>query len=149
MVITSASNIRCGDNPAYTLDDFFGFYPQFKDIVPDVVVNSFLELANNSLQYRRYFGQWKFCMSLFIAHFLTLYLESVSDNDTPSADEVISSAAVRGIVTSESVSGVSYSQDVSTITNDLNGWAQWKLTKYGVQFASIAKLMGKGGVLVW
>lgn len=22
MVITSASNIRCGDNPAYTLDDF-------------------------------------------------------------------------------------------------------------------------------
>ena len=44
---------------------------------------------------------------------------------------------------------VSYSQDVSTITNDLDGWAQWKLTKYGVQFASIAKLMGKGGMLVW
>ena len=76
-------------------------------------------------------------MSLFIAHFLTLYLESMSDSDTPSADEVISSATVRGIITSESVSGVSYSQDVSTIT------------KYGVQFASIAKLMGKGGMLVW
>ena len=60
-------------------------------------------------------------MSLFIAHFLTLYLESMSDSDTPSADEVISSATVRGIITSESVSGVSYSQDVSTITNDLDG----------------------------
>lgn len=149
MVITSASNIRYGDNPAYTLDNFYEFYPQFRNMVPDIVANSFLELANNSLQYRRYFGQWKFCMGLFIAHFLTLYLETMSDNDTPSADEVISSAAVRGIVTSESVSGVSYSQDVSTITNDLDGWAQWKLTKYGVQFASIAKLMGKGGMLVW
>ena len=49
-------------------------------------------------------------MSLFIAHFLTLYLESMSDSDTPSADEVISSATVRGIITSESVSGVSYSK---------------------------------------
>ena len=44
MVITSASNIKCGDNPVYTLDNFLKFYPQFKDIVPDVVANSFLEL---------------------------------------------------------------------------------------------------------
>ena len=45
MVITSASNIKCGDNPAYTLDNFLKFYPQFKDIVPDVVANSFLDNA--------------------------------------------------------------------------------------------------------
>lgn len=25
MVITSASNIKCGDNPAYTLDNFLNF----------------------------------------------------------------------------------------------------------------------------
>ena len=98
MVITSASNIKCGDNPAYTLDNFFKFYPQFKDIVPDVVANSFLELANNNLQYRRYHGQWEFCMSLFIAHFLTLYLESMSDSDTPSGI-IFTSLALATVIT--------------------------------------------------
>lgn len=149
MFITPASNIKYGSNPPYKLVDFYNFYPQFADKVPEIVAQSFLDYANCCLQYRRYHGQWKICMSLFIAHFLTLYLETLAGGENSSADDVISSAQAHGIITSESAGSVSYSQDTGTITNDLDGWAQWKLTSYGIQFASIAKLLGKGGMLIW
>ena len=52
------------------------------------------------------------------------------------------------MVTSESADGVSYSRDGSAL-NDLNGWAAFKMTTFGVQFATMAKLVGRGGMYVW
>ena len=78
---------------------------------------------------------------------LTLWLQgSVPDNST--ADDIVAAGSSIGTVTSESADGVSYSLDTSAV-QDLAGWADFKLTRYGVLYASIAKRLVKGGMYIW
>lgn len=144
-----ASNIVGGVNPSYTIDDFLSMYPQFTENVPDAAVSAYLDYAHTCLKYDRYKGHWKICMGLFIAHFLTLYLQTLGDGASSEASDVVSAAEAHGVVVSESAGGVSYSQNINVVTDDLNGWTQWKLTQFGIQFASIARMVGKGGMYIW
>lgn len=123
-------------------------YPQFEGLVPEVVEASFLELANNCVSQDRYGKMWNVAIGLFAAHFITLWLQSSKEAGTP-ADDVMAAAQAQGVVTSESADGLSYSMDTSMISQDIAGWAAFKLTTFGVQFASIGKLVGKGGMYIW
>lgn len=153
-----ASNVRPGTNPAYTIADFVAFYPQFGPatpippetegvpLVPDAVVQAYIDLAAVCIMQTRWHGMWKIATGLFVAHFCTLYLESLASPDSGAA-AVISAGQARGIIASESASDVSASYDTS-IANDLNGWAAWKLTSYGMQLATQARIVGMGGMMV-
>ncbi len=143
-----ASNIKTQENPLYTLNDFLTFYPQFAGLLPDVVLNSFLELGQACVSKQRFGKMWQLAIGLFIAHFCTLYLQNVAEPGTEAAD-VVNAAQAAGVVTSESADGVSYSMDTSMLSQDLAGWAAFKLTAFGSQFATIAKLVGKGGIYIW
>ncbi len=143
-----ASNIKTQENPLYTLNDFLTFYPQFAGLLPDVVLNSFLELGQACVAKQRFGKMWQLAIGLFIAHFCTLYLQNVAEPGTEAAD-VVNAAQAAGVVTSESADGVSYSMDTSMLSQDLAGWAAFKLTSFGSQFATIAKLVGKGGIYIW
>lgn len=65
-----------------------------------------------------------------------------------SAKKVLAAAEARGLITSQSIGDVSVSFDVEAITKDLDGWADWKSTAYGIQFATMARLLGKAGMLI-
>ncbi len=143
-----ASNIKTQENPLYTLNDFLTFYPQFAGLLPDVVLNSFLELGQACVAKQRFGKMWQLAIGLFIAHFCTLYLQNVAEPGTEAAD-VVNAAQAAGVVTSESADGVSYSMDTSMLSQDLAGWAAFRLTAFGSQFATIAKLVGKGGIYIW
>ena len=143
-----ASNIKMQENPLYTLDDFLTFYPQFAGLLPDVVLNSFLELGQACVSKQRFGKMWQLSIGLFVAHFCTLYLQSMADAGSEAAD-VLNAAQTAGVITSESADGISYSMDASSSSSDLAGWAAFKLTTFGVQFATIAKLVGKGGMYIW
>ncbi len=143
-----ASNIKTRENPSYTLDDFLAFYPQFAGLVPDVVLSSFVELGQACVARQRFGKMWQLAIGLFIAHFCTLYLQNAADSGTAAAD-VLNAAQAAGVVTSESADGVSYSMDTSMLSQDLAGWAAFKLTAFGSQFATLARLVGKGGMYVW
>ena len=153
-IITNASNLRIGENPSYTLEDYLSMYPQFESdsggvyLVPTVILQMYIDLANASIQEARYHGAWVLCMGFFVAHFATLYLQGTASPGS-SAGQVLEAGRAQGLATSESVDGVSVSTDYNAIANDLNGWAAWKLTIYGQQLATIGKLMGKGGMMVW
>lgn len=152
-IINKASNIKGGDNPPFGVDEFKAIYPHFfgsacSEIIPDDVMNMYIEFANASLKEKRYKRAWKTVMSLFVAHFLTLYMQSVVDPES-SASTVIQAGQTKGLTSSKSVDGVSVSYDFATAVNDLQGWAQWKLTNYGVQLATLAKAYGMGGMYVW
>lgn len=146
--ISQASNIKIRENSPYTKENFLAFYPQFTDLLPEVVLDSFVELGHACVSEARYGKMWKLAIGLFIAHFCSLYLSNVAEAGTP-AEEVLAKAQAAGVVTSESADGVSYSMDINQLGADLNGWAAFKLTVYGEQFASIAKVKGKGGIYVW
>ena len=154
-IISNASNLKFGTNPVYTIDDFITMYPGFGPdaegnyaIVPQVILQLYINLASASIQETRYNEYWRLCMGLFIAHFITLWLEGTTQAGSPAA-QVLEAGIARGLRTSESVGDLSSSIDYSSISNDLDGWAMWKLTIYGQQLATIGKLVSKGGMMVW
>lgn len=147
-LVAQASNIKKPNTTKYSLEEFHAMYPQFDELIPKVVEQSFLELANNCVSQDRYGAMWKVACGLFVAHFITLWLQSAKEPGTP-ADEVMAAAQAQGVVTSESADGLSYSMDTSMISQDLAGWGAFKLTTFGVQFASMAKLVGKGGMYIY
>lgn len=146
-LISDASNIKIGENPNYTLADFYDFYPQFEGQVPETVIQSFINLANANINKERWHDSWSFGMALFIAHFLTLYVKTCGTTDNPLTN--LASGNVRGIQTSKSVDGVSISYDVSSVLTELDGWGSYKLTEYGIQLLTMARLLGKGNMYVW
>ena len=147
-IVAQAANIKTSENPVYPREDFLAFYPQFTDKLPDVVLDSFLKLGRECVSKQRYGSMWQHCIGLFVAHMCTLYLQTATDPESPAA-EVLAAAQASGVVASESADGVSYSMDTSALSQDLAGWAAFKLTAFGVQVATLARFAGKGGMLIW
>ena len=147
-IIAAASNIRGGDNPPYSKETFLALYPQFKDKVPEAFLDMYTSLANASLSYQRYYDAWEMVMGLFIAHFCTLYLQTAAEPGSTAA-EILAAGELRGLQASKSVGGVSISYDYNTALSGLDEWGGWTTTAYGAQFATLAKLYGKGGMVVW
>ncbi len=146
-LIADSANIKVGENPEYTESEFYAFYPQFQGQVPSSVVQSFINLASANLNIERWHESWKFGMALFVAHFLTLYVKTCGTSSVPETN--LASGNVRGIQSSKSVDGVSVSYDVSSVLTELDGWGSYKLTEYGIQLLTIARLLGKGNMYVF
>ena len=149
---SAASGILVGTNPAYSVADFLGFYPQFGSVDNtgaytgpiangNVVLGTFVTLASASVQWARWQDAWQMGMALFIAHYATLYLQTQSPNPNPTAAQVYAAGLAKGIQTSKSVEGISVSYQMP---EGLEGWAAWNLTVFGQQFASLAKTIGIG-----
>lgn len=138
-IIGNASNIKIGSNPSFVLADFFNMYPQFDDetIIPSSMVQNFIDAANASINQQRWKSYWQLAMGWFIAHFCTVFIQSMNDT----------SGQPRGLNTSESVGDVSVSTDYSM--GAVNGWGTWNTTSFGQQLATIGKIVGKGGMYVW
>jgi hypothetical protein len=149
-IISDASGIRTGENPSYTMADFLSVYSQFasQKVIPISVVQLYIDLADASIKEARWHKSWKSAMSLFVAHWCTLWLRSTADMKD-SKDAIVQAGQVQGIITSESVDGVSYSMDVSQVIQDLSGYAAWATTDFGIQLATLAKMYGKGMKLIW
>lgn len=142
-----ASNIRDGDNPEYTISDFRKIMPGFSEsIIPDEQLQYFIDMANNVVKESRWHGMWKEGMRLYIAHHVTLYLGTPREGATKT--QLSAASKVPGTVTNKAVGAVSVGYDATQATSDLTGWAAYKLTTYGTQFATLAKLYGKGGMFI-
>lgn len=148
------SNIKKGDNPLFTVDNFLEVYPQFgintttnTYNVPEMVIQMYLEMADSRIKESRWHKSWKIGMCLFIAHSCTLYLQTVSTPED--GQQVIASAGqIQGLQTSMSADGVSVGKDYSTIVKSEENANDFNLTTFGIQFLSLAKLFGRGGFTV-
>lgn len=154
-VFRGASNVILTDNPEFTRDDFNEIFPVFKlqdgaeikqDEIPIEVFNLFYNMANKSLKYDRFKSVWKYCMCLYIAHYMILYL--MTQNGDPGAQSALAGSLPRGIASSKSVDGLSISYDFMGAAEDLSGYGTWKYTIYGQQLATITKIYGHGGMWV-
>lgn len=151
-LIGAASNIITGDNPPFAVADFVAQYPQFgpdakgKYLVPEIMLTMYVNLAHSYLKQARWKNTWQMAMGLFVAHFATIYLQSAAKPGAE-ADQVVASGAARGMIASESAGDLSVSYE--SIASDLDGWAAWKLTIFGQQLVTFAKIIGKGGMYVW
>lgn len=149
-IVTAASNIKSIlHNPPFTREQFLEIYPQFTQ-VNESVYTLYFKMANASISYGRWGDAWELGMCLFIAHYLTLYLQITNglDENSP-AYKVIQNSISQGLVSSKSAGSLSKSYEYGSINDDLDGYADFKLTVFGQQFTRMAKLMGKGGSLIW
>jgi len=146
-IIAAAANLPHSDNPPYDSDDFLQQFPQFKEVVPGHILDMYVQFANEAINVGRWHNIWTHAMGLFIAHWCTLWLQW-NQNPTGTAAGVINAGEAKGLKSSKSVDGVAVTYDFATAIADLDGWAGWKLTGYGVQLATLGKMVGKGGIYV-
>lgn len=149
-IISAASNLRSGDNPPYTRDDFLAMYPQFmtgtmdgmKKVtpIPMRVIDVWVQVAHASILESRWHELWELAMGLFIAHHLTLFLDATKKNGDGMA---------KGLPASKSAGDLSISYDFGTVSQDMQGWGAYKLTTYGQQLVTLAKTCALGGMGVW
>lgn len=146
-IIASASNIRSDEHPEYTQADFLDMYPQFKE-VSHVVLQAWLNVSLATLQCGRWRNYWKIGVGLFIAHFITLYLQSTTDAES-GVGKILEAGLAKGVVSSKSAGDLSKSYDFGTIGSEFDGWGTYKQTVFGQQLVQFARLVGKGGMTVW
>ena len=148
-IIDKASNIgNTNSSELYNESTFIAYFPQFTGKVSTFILKAYIGMALECLPYSRWQSQWSFGVSLFVAHFLTLYLMTLDDANCPASQVISKSRAAMGLASSKSAGDVSISYDHGYL-DSINDWGTWNLTIYGQQFASLAKLMGKGGMYVW
>ena len=155
-IIADASNIRRGENPPYTEEDFLAAYPQFGktdengiSIIPLQLLKMWVNMAHASILKARYHDAWEVCMGLFVAHWLTLYLQGAASEDDP-VGKIVNAGLAKGLQSSKSAGDLSVSYDFSVVTgSDFDGWGTYKLTIYGQQFITLAKAYSLGGMMVW
>lgn len=114
--------------------------------VPIAVIQLYINLASASLQYGRWLDTWKVGMGLFVAHFLTLYLQS-DGNPASSAGQIATSGLARGIAVSKAAGDVSVSYE--TLLKGMEDWGSFALTSYGQLLVTFARTLGQGPMYIY
>lgn len=151
------SNVILTSNPSFSVDDFKAVFPTFPigkenadkngNYVPEEAFALFLMMADKSIKYDRYKSSWKYFTCLYIAHFMTLYMQMITNPEDVSVQNALKGAMPQGIATSKSVDGLSISYDLLG-ADDLSGYGTWKLTKYGQQLATLTRMYSGAGMWV-
>lgn len=112
--------------------------------VPLAVIQAYLNLAYASLMSSRWRELWIIAIGWYIAHFVTLYLQSMGNvNSTPG--QIAAQGLEQGITVSQSAGGVSFTQENLT---GLQSWGAWAKTSFGTLLVSQAQVIGAGMIYV-
>lgn len=158
-VRVTASNICFGCAGDYTIEDFQKTFPQFfkKDdttdpptytpLVPEGMLQIFVDIANVSIQKCRWHERWPLAIALFVAHYATLYLRTYSDgSETP--EDGASSGTIAGVLASAKLGDSSVTYDVASVVSATETWGAWNSTQYGLQLVTEARYVAMGGMFV-
>ncbi len=145
-VVREAANLKSKNRQEVSVMDFLTLYPSFENMPPEVL-ELMLQQANDTVLESRWHARWKLGVCLYAAHLLTLWLKTSTPDGADDA-AVAAAGQSRGTVTSKSVGGISVSYGASEATGDLAGYGSLKDTVYGQQFASMARLVGRGMMVV-
>lgn len=120
-----------------TVSQFRSDFPEFSDATayPDAMISSRLALAPGYVDETRWDASAVLGAELVAAHFLVL---------AKRAQNGAGSGAVTGVLTSKSVGGVSASYDIQSLQEV--GAGMWNATSYGIQYRTLARLFGAGGI---
>lgn len=156
-LISAAANMpQPGELGTYTSDMFLVDFPQFKQsgqedqvisLVPDPMLQTFVNNANASILPSRYCEIWRYAAGLYVAHFSALYLKTYSDGSaTPS--RAAATGQQTGLVKEATMGDTTVSYDNEAITDASAKWGAWNATQYGQQLVTMARMIGMGGMYV-
>lgn len=116
-----------------------------KPLIPNVVLNAYIALAQGSLFQARWGEMWPLAMANYIAHYCTLWAAS-QGNPATTAGQLAARGMALGIQTSQSADGLSEGKQALA---DLEGWGTYQLTVFGQIFATWAKAIGSVPMLLY
>jgi hypothetical protein len=130
---------RC--NPEYTIQDFTMFMPQFtKFMATDqglLYFNNLYPMANNKIFYSIFGTDWKYAMSLCIAHYLYLIAKNAQGTAGDTLESIATGQSMTGVLTGVSVGGFSKSYDFQyTVLNNAES-SFWNQSSFGSQLMSL------------
>lgn len=156
-LISAAANMpQPGELGTYTSDMFLADFPQFKQIgqedqvislVPDPMLQVFVNNANASILPSRYCEIWRYAAGLYVAHFSALYLKTYSDGSATPA-RAAATGQQTGLVKEATMGDTTISYDNEAITEASAKWGSWNATQYGQQLVTMARMIGMGGMYV-
>lgn len=131
--------------PKYTLKTFCTYIPKLKEWATDPahkeIFREFVEKMKKQLSYSYFLDDWKYAVSLAVAHYIIItdedYAQSVSEDSTAG-----------GVMSSRSSGGLSYSYDVGKTHIDNQAYAFWYKTGYGTTLVQLTNARGYMGMLV-
>lgn len=136
-------DVKTGDLSDYTITTTAALY--------NALFGVYAIIASSEISEKRYNDMWKYAMSLYIAHKLTVRLMVITKTngltDALTRARVISSSAPY-TVSSESVGGVSVSYETgTTIKVGLDG-GDWNRTQYGQELVTLFANYGMGAWII-
>lgn len=141
-VMVTANSVTLSAAPTTTVPAIITVYTA--QLVPLFIIQTYINLAYASLMSSRWREAWIVAMGFYVAHFLTLYMQSDGRTSGP-LGQAVASGLQAGITVSESADGVSWS---GQILSGLQNWGAWQLTSYGVQLITMARAVGAGLIYV-
>lgn len=163
-LISNAANMpQLGEIGTYTKDMFLIDFPQFKksqqnetaedaesqviSLVPDVMLQVFINNSNASILPSRYCEIWRYAAGLYVAHFSALYLKTYSEGSA-SPSRAAATGQQTGLVKTATMGDTTISYDNEAITEASAKWGSWNATQYGQQLVTMARMIGMGGMYV-
>lgn len=115
-------------------------------VVPLSLINAFIYLASNSILQVRYQEMWPYAMALYVAHYLTMWLNSQGTGLTTTPGQLAAQGLAMGIAISKHVGDVSVASQPLRMPEE---FGTWQLTSYGQQLSTMAMAVGSGPVWCW
>ena len=130
-------------NPEFTITDFTFWMPQYKNYINtdegQTAFNNLYEIANNKIFYSIYGTDWKYAMSLCIAHYLTLIANQVQAPSGSTLQGVSGGGNYKGVLANATVGAFSKTYDLDKTMVTENEAMFWNTTSYGAQLMSLLK----------
>lgn len=133
-------------NPEYTIADFVFWMPQYKKYCQTedgiTMFNNLYPIANNKIFYSIWGSDWKYAMSLCIAHYS--YLIAIQQT-APSGDtlpQIAGGGVTKGTISSASIGGFTKSYDLGYTAFQASNFQDagfWNQSSYGMALYALYK----------
>lgn len=85
--------------------------------------------------------------NIYLAHFAAMYLKTYAPESSGAA-QAAAKAQPAGVIKNATMGDTSVSYDNSAVTIGTEKWGSWNATQYGQQLATLARLVGMGGMWI-
>lgn len=140
------------ENPEYTQEDFVFWMPNFKNYINtadgQTMFNNLYPIANEKIFYSIFGTDWKYAMSLCIAHYA--YLIGQRETTTPgdTLGSVFGGGIPKGILTSAGVGSFSKSYDLTYTALNSQEAMFWNRSQYGMDLMALYKTKAVPSIMV-
>lgn len=139
-------------NPSFTINDFVFWMPQYTNFMKTeegiTYFNNLYEIVNNKI-FKSIFGtDWKYAMSLGIAHYLQLISNRVSVPQGDTLQGIAGGGSFQGVISSASVGGFSKTYDIDKTLLNEDETKFWNQTPFGAELMALLKTKAIPSILV-